>query len=119
MKSAGDNAQLAIPPALLAQIRAAAEEEHRPAVDLLRDLIEHGLEERRWHAQAAKELQRARELGLPDAAEELPLTDEYRQTVREKIAQGARSLREGRVADGEAFMAQMDAELAELERQGR
>jgi uncharacterized protein YicC (UPF0701 family) len=53
------------------------------------------------------------------AADEQALTDEYRQTLREKIAQGARSLREGRVTDGAAFMAQMDAELAELERQGQ
>jgi hypothetical protein len=38
--------------------------------------------------------------------------------LREKIAQGVRSLREGRVIDGPAFMARMDTELAELERQG-
>jgi hypothetical protein len=43
--------------------------------------------------------------------------DEYRQDLREKIAQGMQSLREGRVTDGEAFMAKMNAELVELQRQ--
>jgi antitoxin ParD1/3/4 len=38
--------------------------------------------------------------------------------VREKIAQGMRSLREGKGTDGDAFFAQMEAELAALERQG-
>ena len=65
---------------------------------------------------ADKELVRARALGLQD--DDVPLTDEYRQTLREKIARGARSLREGRVTDGEIFMARMDDELAELERKG-
>ena len=59
---------------------------------------------------------RARALGLPDG--DVPLTDEYRQTLREKIARGAQSLREGRVTDGEVFMARMDDALAELERNG-
>jgi hypothetical protein len=108
---------LAVPPDLLAEIQAEADKEHRSAGDVLRDLVERGLGERRWKAHAEAERQRARELGLPDADDQ-PMTDEYRQVIREKIAQGMRSLREGRVTDGEAFMARMDAELAELERQG-
>ncbi len=56
-------------------------------------------------------------LGLPDDGG--PMADAYRQVVREKIAQGVRSLRAGRITDGEAFMAQLDAELVDLERQGR
>jgi hypothetical protein len=43
--------------------------------------------------------------------------DKYLQDLRKKIAQGIQSLREGRVTDGEAFMAKMNAELVELQRQ--
>lgn len=106
-----------IPPALAAEVQTIADEEHRPVADVLRDLVEHALGERRWKAHADHEFARARALGLPD--DNVPLTDECRQILREKIAQGAQSLREGRVTDGEAFMARMDVELAELERQGR
>jgi hypothetical protein len=38
---------LAIPPALAAQIQAAAEEEHRPAIDVLRDALVRYLRESR------------------------------------------------------------------------
>jgi hypothetical protein len=47
------------------------------------------------------------------------MAEEYRRSVRGKIAQGLQSLRDGKATDGETFMAKMDAELAELERQGR
>jgi uncharacterized protein YicC (UPF0701 family) len=110
---------LAIPPDLLAEIEAEAEAEHRPAGEVLRDVIERGLSEQRWQAHAEREDQRARELGILDDEDAQPMTDAYRETIREKIAQGVRSLREGRVTDGAAFMARMDAELAELERQGQ
>jgi uncharacterized protein YicC (UPF0701 family) len=111
---------LAIPPALLAELQAEAEKEHRPAAELLRDLVQQGLAERReWQAHAERERQRAIDLGIHDPADDEPMTDEYRQDIREKIAQGLKSLREGRFTDGETFMAKMDAELAELERQGR
>jgi hypothetical protein len=36
-----------MPPDLLAQVQAAAEEEHRPTRDLVRDALEHYLESRR------------------------------------------------------------------------
>ena len=117
MKTAPDNTSLAIPPALLAEIQAEAEKEHRPAADVLRDVIEQGLQERRWRTHVESERQRAKDAGLPDDA--IPLTDAYRQDLREKIAAGMRSLRQGKGTDGEAFMAQMDAELAALEQQGR
>ena len=97
---------LAIPPALLAEIQAEADKEHLPVAEVLRNVLKRGLHEHRA---------RARELGLPD---DQPLTEAYRQALREKIAKGVQSLREGRFTDGEAFMAQMDNELAELERQG-
>jgi hypothetical protein len=105
-----------IPPALVAEVQTIADEEHRPVADVLRDLLERGLGERRWKVHADQALAHARELGLPD--DDVTLTDEYRQTLRAKIAQGAKSLREGRVTDGAVFMARMDDELAELERKG-
>ncbi len=109
---------LSIPPDLLAEIQAEAREEHRPADDVLRDVIQRGLAERRWQVHAEQARDRAREAGLPDDEDDQPMTDEYRADIGEKIAQGVRSLREGRVTDGPAFMARMDAELAELERRG-
>jgi len=112
----GSDTSLTIPPALAAEIQAAANDEHRPAVEVVRDALEGYLENRRWQ-QRERDLQQARDLGLPD--DDLPLTPEYRQTMHDKIAQGVRSLRAGRGADGEAFFAEMDAEFEELERQGR
>ncbi|KYO50349.1 type II toxin-antitoxin system ParD family antitoxin (plasmid) [Tistrella mobilis] len=41
-----------------------------------------------------------------------------RDAVREKIAAGMASLRAGEGVDGEAFLARLDAELAEMGRQG-
>jgi hypothetical protein len=38
--------------------------------------------------------------------------------MREKIAQGVRSLRDGKGADGDAFFAKMEAQFEMLERQG-
>ena len=117
MKPAGENGSLTIPAPLLAELQAAAEEEHRPAGDVLRDILEHGLEQRRWRVHADKERQRAGELCLPE--DDQPMTDAHRQTIREKIAEGVQSLRKGKAVDGEAFMARLDAELAEPERQSR
>jgi len=105
---------LAIPPGLLSQIQAVAAAEHRAVGDVLRDVIEHGLEER-WQAHANRERQRAHDLGSPD--DDTPLTPEYRDLIRREIAQGVRSLQEGRVVDGPSFMARMDQDLAEGEPQ--
>ena len=112
----GSDTQVSIPAELVTKLQAAANEEHRSTADVVQDALEGYLEARRWQLDAEKALARARELGLPDDAE--PLTPEYRQTIREKIAQGVRSLREGKGADGEAFFARMEAEFDELEQQG-
>jgi hypothetical protein len=119
MESQPSPTSLAIPPDLLAKIQAAAEEAHRSAGDMLRDVIERGLNAGAWQAHVAKEYQRAHEVGILEQGDGKPITDEYRQVIREKIARGVHSLREGRMTDGAAFMARMDAELAELERQGQ
>jgi len=70
-------------------------------------------------AQAEQERQRAIELGIHDPADDEPMTEDDRQTIREKIARGLQSLREGRGTDSAAFFAEMYAELDELERQAR
>ena len=115
MKPSSDT-QVSIPPTLIAEVQAAADEEHRPADDVVRDALESYLERRRWRLHSEQEEARARELGLPD--DDVPLTAGYRQGIREKIAQGLRSLREGKGTDGEAFFATMETEFEELERQG-
>jgi hypothetical protein len=109
-----------IPPALRAEIETAAEQENRPATGVLRDLVERGVAERRERqAHAARERQRAIDLGLHDPADDQPMSEEYRRCIQEKIVQGLKSLGEGKGTDGEALFAEMYAELDELERQGR
>jgi predicted transcriptional regulator len=73
-----------IPPALLAEIEAAAEEEHSTPRELIGEAIERYLSERRWFRK-----------------------DE----VHAMIAQGLESLRQGKGLDGEAIMAELLAEL--------
>ena len=65
--------------------------------------------DRSWQAHAERERQHVRDLGLLDV--DLPMTDEYRQIIRERISIGLASARQGKLVDGEAFMAQMYAEL--------
>jgi len=110
---------LVIPPALLAEIRAEAEKGHRPAGDVLREVIERGLGALRWTAHSEAESQRARELGLPIADDDQPMTDDYRQSIREKIAQGLASARQGKLVDGPSVFARIRSEMAEIERQAR
>jgi hypothetical protein len=120
MKPEASPDHFAISPALQAEVKAAAAQEDRPVADVLRDLVEQGLAERRaWRAHAERERQRSMELGIHDPADDEPMTEQSRQSIREKIAQGLQSLREGKGTDGGAFFAEMYAELDELERQAR
>jgi hypothetical protein len=73
-----------IPPGLLAEIEAAAAEEHRAPRELIGEVLERYLSERRWFR---------------------------RDEVHVKIAQGLESLRQGKGLDGEAVMAELLAEL--------
>lgn len=43
----------------------------------------------------------------------------YKASMREKIAAGMASLRAGKGTDGEDFMAELDADLAAIERRGQ
>ncbi len=115
--TSGNAGDLALPPSLVARIQAAADAEHRPAVDVLHDAVETYLFERRWQLHSDAAFKRAREAGLPD--HNAATTSDHPRTTREQIAQGVRSLREGKGIDGEAFLAQMEAEFDELERQGQ
>jgi hypothetical protein len=118
MEPTGENHSFILPPALLAEVEAAANEEHRPVDDVLRDLVAQGLSERRWKAHSDQELRHARELGLPDVDDQ-PMSDKYRQTIREKIAQGMESARQGKLVDGDAVFARIKAEMTALEQPGR
>lgn len=112
MNPSGDDASVTIPLTLLAELQAEADKEHRSAHELLRDLLERGLRERRWDAHVKQERQRARDSGLP--SDDQPMTDDG-QSIHDKISQGLASARAGRLVDGDAFMALMQAEL---DRQG-
>jgi hypothetical protein len=116
MKFTASDNSVVLPEALWAEVEAAAVDERRPVNDVVRDLIEQGLNERRWKLHAAQEQRRARAMDLPE--DDAPLTDDYRRIISAKIARGVQSLRDGKGTDGESFMAAMEAELAELERQG-
>jgi predicted transcriptional regulator len=73
---------LTLPPALAAEVEAAAAEESRPAIEILRDAVEHYLKERRWQKLFAYGERRARELGLTE--EDVPrLIAEYRRDQRQ------------------------------------
>ena len=48
MEPTGENLSFVLPPALLAEVEAAADEEHRPVSEVLREVVEQGLSERRW-----------------------------------------------------------------------
>jgi Arc/MetJ-type ribon-helix-helix transcriptional regulator len=117
MPSESDTVQIPLPSTLVAEVRTIADEEHRPAADVLRDLVAAALAERRWKAEEEQELARAREFGLPD--DTVPLTDEYRRVIREKIAEGFASARSGRLADGETIFDRIFADLDEDGRQGQ
>ena len=116
MKPTGESNTVVLPPALLTELEAAANEEHRPVEDMVRDFVERGLGERRWKAHSEQELRRARELGLPDADGQ-PMSDEYRQTVREKSHRVSAHYAKVKALTARV-MAQMMAELGELEHQG-
>jgi Ribbon-helix-helix protein, copG family len=82
MKPHAQDNSLVIPPALLAEIEAAAADEKRPVVEVLREAVERYLENRRWQQLLSYGRERARELGLGE--EDVPrLIQEYRQEQRQ------------------------------------
>jgi len=65
-----DNCLLPIPSSLIEAVRAMAAEEQRPAADVVRDILEKGLKDRRWQRTLAYGQERARALGLTE--EDIP-----------------------------------------------
>ena len=67
-----------MPSSLLAEVQAAANEEHRTREELLLEAVERYLRDRRWQRLLFYGQERARSLGLTDA--DVPrLIEEYRQ----------------------------------------
>jgi hypothetical protein len=78
MKPESSPDTLAIPPALLADIEAAAEQEHRAPGELVREALERYMEDRAWKKIFAYGEERAKALGLTE--EDVPrLIAESRQ----------------------------------------
>jgi len=78
MKMASDTESVKMPSSLVAEIQAAAAEEHRSRDEVVREAIERYLRNRRWQRILAYGEQKARSLGLTDA--DVPrLIEEYRQ----------------------------------------
>jgi hypothetical protein len=61
-----NDGSLAIPPALLAEIEAEAEKEHRSAVDVLQDAVTRYVREKRRQKIHAKGADSAKTLGLTE-----------------------------------------------------
>jgi hypothetical protein len=55
-----------LPPGLLAEVESAAQEEQRPPQEMLREVIERGLKERRWERTLAYGQERARATGFSE-----------------------------------------------------
>ncbi len=67
-----------LPPGLLAEVESAAQEEQRLPQEMLREVIERGLKERRWERTLAYGQERARAAGFSE--EDIPrLIAEARQ----------------------------------------
>ena len=82
MKTGDESQSVKMPSSLLAEIQAAADEEHRTRDELVREAVERYLKERRWQRLLAYGEQRARSLGLTDA--DVPrLIEEYRREHRQ------------------------------------
>jgi hypothetical protein len=77
-----------LPPGLLAEVQAAAEEEHREPRELVGEAVERYLREKRWKKLFAFGEQRAKELGLTEA--DIPrLIAEVRQEKRRESGKAA------------------------------
>jgi hypothetical protein len=79
MKPNRDTESVKMPSSLLAEVQAAANEEHRTLDELLQEAVERYLKDRRWQRLLAYGEQQARSLGLTET--DVPrLIEEYRQS---------------------------------------
>lgn len=82
MKPTGENHSFVLPPALLAEVEAAADEEHRPAEDMVREAVTRYMEDREWNKVFTYGESRAKALGLTE--KDVPrLIAESRQEKRQ------------------------------------
>jgi hypothetical protein len=82
MRPPAEDKIIVIPPTLVAEIRAAADEEKRSAQEVVSEAIERYLKNRRWQRIFAYGEERARALGLSE--EDIPrLIAESRQEQRQ------------------------------------
>jgi predicted transcriptional regulator len=73
---------LPLPAALMAELQAVADEEQRPAKEIVREALERYLESRRWQRLLLYGEEQARKMGLTES--DVPrLIDEYRQERRQ------------------------------------
>ena len=72
-----------VPPNLLAEVQAAADEEHRAPAELVRDAIERYLDERQWSKLLAYGHERSRALGLTEADVPRLIAEARREQRRE------------------------------------
>ncbi len=66
METASTADTLAIPPALAAELQAIADEQHRPALDVLQDAVKRYARAERWQDIRAYGEARAKELGITE-----------------------------------------------------
>jgi hypothetical protein len=116
MEASMQDIRVSLPPLLRAEVEEAARQAHLPVAELVRELVAQGLGARQWIMHVENERERARTLGLPEG--EAAALGVDAPSAEACIAKGMHSLREGRSSDGDTFMAELDVELAELERQG-
>ncbi len=65
--TAEDHSETLVPPGLLPEIRAAAEEDHRAPSEVVREAIERYMDERAWQKLLAYGRESAGALGLTEA----------------------------------------------------
>jgi hypothetical protein len=112
MDNADAPVQLVLPQATLSEVQAVADEERRAVNDVILELVESALAQRRWRAMAAGDRAPAYERALPDD-DAAPMTEEYRQTIRAQVEEGLASARRGDLVDGDVAFARIYAQLNE------
>ncbi len=84
MKPGTENEPFPLPPALLAQVQVAAEEEHRPTDEIVREAVERYLASRRRQKLRAYGEAQAHKLGISSQEDVERVVHEYREEERER-----------------------------------
>jgi metal-responsive CopG/Arc/MetJ family transcriptional regulator len=70
VKPTGESGSVVLPPALLAEVEAAADAEHRPVADVVQDAVKRYVRQKRWQKIRAYGEASAKELEITE--EDLP-----------------------------------------------